>query len=143
VPLSADTLDLIHDQACAAEAVRAVADIQVSDLHDDGDASTGTLTLTRQSGSTPVTVTRLGRSVLIAPTVVDLPLRLASGAGSASSAISFTPASCDPHVLAETKKPYVFVLGVTVGDGAVVPVDLPLDQGDKDALAAMVQRVCG
>jgi hypothetical protein len=81
--------------------------------------------------------------VVIAPTVADLPLRLAGGADSASSAISFTPASCDAHVLAETKKPYVFVLNVTVGNGTPVPMDLPLDQGDRDALAAMVQRVCG
>jgi hypothetical protein len=143
VPLSADILDLIHEQTCAAEAVLAVADIRVSDLHDDGDGSTGTLTLTRQSGSQSVIVTRLGRSVVLAPTVADLPLRLAGGADSASSAISFTPASCDAHVLAETKKPYVFVLSVTVGDGNPVPMDLPLDQGDRDALAAMVQRVCG
>jgi hypothetical protein len=143
VPLSADILDLIHEQTCAAEAVLAVADIQVGDLHDDGDGSTGTLTLTRRSGSEPVTLTRLGRSVVLAPTVAHLPLRLAGGAQSATSAISFTPASCDAHVLAETKKPYVFVLDVTVGDGAAVPVDLPLDEGDKDALAAMVKRVCG
>jgi hypothetical protein len=143
VPLSADVLDLIHEQTCAAEAVLAVADIEVSDLHDDGDGSTGTLTLTRQSGSQAVTVTRLGRSVVLEPTVAHLPLRLAGNAESTSSAIAFTPASCDAHVLAETKKPYVFVLGVTVDDGDPVPVDLPLDQGDKDALAAMVQRVCG
>src|SRR5690349_4667396 len=132
VPLSADVLDLIHRQTCAAEAVLAVADIQVSDLHDDGDGTTGTLTLTRQSGSQAVTVTRLGRSVVIKPTVAHLPLRLAGGATSATSAISFTPASCDAHVLAETKKPYVFVVGVTVGDGDEVPMNLPLDQGDKD-----------
>lgn len=143
MPLSADVLDLIHEQTCAAEAVLAVADIEVGDLHDDGKGSTGTLTLTRQSGSQAVTVTRLGRSVVLAPTVADLPLRLASGAGSASSAISFTPATCDAHALAETKKPYVFVLGVTLDDGDEVALDLPLDQGDKDALAAMVQRVCG
>jgi hypothetical protein len=143
VPLSADVLDLIHRKTCAADAVLAVADIQVSDLHDDGDGSTGTLTLTRQSGSETVTVTALGRSVVLAPTVAELPLRLAGTAAGASSAISFTPASCDAHVLAETKKPYVFVLSVTVGHGSAVPVDLPLDQGDKDALAAMVQRVCG
>jgi hypothetical protein len=143
VPLSADVLDLIHEQTCAAEAVLAVADIEVEGLHDDGDGSTGTLTLTRRSGSQEVTVTRLGRSVVLAPTVADLPLRLAGGAPSAASAISFTPASCDAHVLAETKKPYVFVLGVRVGGGDEVSLDLPLDQGDKDALAAMVQRVCG
>src|SRR4051794_8556879 len=143
VPLSADVLDLIHRKTCAADAVLAVADIQVGDLHDDGDGSTGTLTLTRRSGWEVVTVTDLGRSVVLAPRVADLPLRLAGSASRASSAISFTPASCDAHVLAETKKPYVFVLSVTVGHGSAVPVDLPLDQGDKDALAAMVQRVCG
>jgi hypothetical protein len=143
VPLSADVLDLIHEQTCAAEAVLAVADIEVGDLHDDGDGSTGTLTLTRQTGSQTVTVVRLGRSVVLAPSVADLPLRLAGGAQTTSSPISFTPASCDAHVLAETKKPYVFVLGVRVDDGDEVPVDLPLDQGDRDALAAMVQRVCG
>jgi len=143
VPLSADVLDLIHEQTCAAEAVLAVADIEVGDLHDDGDGSTGTLTLTRQSGSQTLTVTRLGRSVVLAPTVGDLPLRLAGDAQTASSPITFTPASCDAHVLAETKQPYVFVLGVRVDDGDEVPVDLPLEQGDRDALAAMVQRVCG
>ena len=94
-------------------------------------------------GSQAVTVTRLARSVVLEPTVADLPLRLAGNAESTSTAISFTPASCDAHVLAETKQPYVFVLGVTVDDGDPVPVDLPLDQEDKDALAAMVQRVCG
>src|SRR3954452_11595033 len=56
VPLAADVLDLIHEQTCAAEAVLAVADIEVADLHDDGDGSTGTLTLTRQTGSQTVTV---------------------------------------------------------------------------------------
>jgi hypothetical protein len=143
VPLSADVLDLIHEQTCAAEAVLAVADIEVGDLHDDGDGSTGTLTLTRRSGSQALTVVRLGRSVVVAPGVAHLPLRLAADAQTATSPVSFTPASCDAHVLAETKKPYVFVLGVTLDDGDEVAVDLPLDQGDKDALAAMVQRVCG
>jgi hypothetical protein len=143
VPLSADVLDLIHEQTCAADAVLALADIEVGDLHDDGDGSTGTLTLTRRSGSQTLTVVRLGRSVVVAPTVADLPLRLAAGAQTASSPVSFTPASCDAHVHAETKKPYVFVLGVRVDDGDEVTLDRPLDLGDRDALAAMVQRVCG
>src|SRR3954463_13228154 len=34
VPLAADVLDLIHEQACAAEAVLLVADISVDGLHD-------------------------------------------------------------------------------------------------------------
>jgi hypothetical protein len=143
VPLSAEVLGRIHDEECAVERVLAVVDVEVTDIQDDGDGSTGTLTLTRRSGSQPVTVTRLARSVLIEPTIDDLPLELAGNAGSASVDVFFAPASCDPHVLAETKQPYLFVLGVDVGDEEEVPVDLPIDQGDEAALAAMVQRVCG
>jgi hypothetical protein len=141
VPAAADVLELIHSEECAVLAVTAAVDIAVTDLHDDGDTLAGSLTLTRRKGTEPVTATRLSRSVLIEPTA-DLPLEVAGDEDSASTTVSFTPASCDPHVLAETKKPYVFPLGVTVGDDREVPVDLPLDQAARDQLAALVQRVC-
>jgi hypothetical protein len=141
VPAAADVLELIHSEECAVLAVTAVVDITVTDLHDDGDALAGTLTLTRRKGTEPISATRLSRSVLIEPTA-DLPLDLAGDEDSASASVSFTPASCDPHVLAETKKPYVFPLAVTVGGADEVPVDLPLDQAARDRLAGLVQRVC-
>jgi len=143
VPLSAAILTTIHEEGCAVRRVLDVVDISVGAWRDEPDGVTATLTLARRSGADPVTASRLARSVLIQPTVEQLPLTLASGAASVSTELSFTPASCDAHVLAETKKPYLFVLGVTVGDGDEVSVDLPLDQPDKDALAGMVDRVCG
>jgi len=143
VPLSADILTRIHDEECAAARVLAVVHVEVADFRDDPDGTTATLTLTRREGSQPVVVTRLSRSVLIEPTIDDLPVSLDGDDDAASAAVSFTAASCDPHVLAETKQPYLFVMGITVGYDDEVPVDLPLDQGDRDALAAMVQRVCG
>ncbi|WP_448626631.1 hypothetical protein [Geodermatophilus sp. URMC 64] len=142
VPLSAEILTRIHDEECAARRVLEVVDIAVDGWRDEPDGVTATLTLTRRSGAAPVAIGRLARSVLVEPSV-DLPLTLEDGAQSASAEIVFAPASCDPHVLAETKQPYLFVLGVTVGEEDEVPVDLPLDGGDKDALAAMVDRVCG
>jgi hypothetical protein len=141
VPAAADVLELIHSEECAVLAVTAVVDITVTDLHDDGDTLAGTLTLTRRKGTEPISATRLSRSVLIEPTA-DLPLDLAGDEDTASASVSFTPASCDPHVLAETKKPYVFPLAVTVGGADEVPVDLPLDQAARDRLAGLVQRVC-
>jgi hypothetical protein len=141
VPAAADVLELMHSEECAVLAVTAVVDIAVTDLHDDGDTLAGSLTLTRRKGSEAIRATRLSRSVLIEPTA-DLPLDLDGDEDSASAPVSFTPASCDPHVLAETKKPYVFPLAVTVGDDDEVPVDLPLDQAARDQLAALVQRVC-
>jgi hypothetical protein len=55
--------------------------------------------------------------------------------------VSFTPATCDAHVLSESKQPYRFPTTVVVGDEEAV-MDLPLDDGDRELLAALVQRVC-
>jgi len=118
-------------------------DVTVADLADDGDALTGSLTLTRRTGDQRVTATALGRSVLLDAEVEELPLVLEGGAQTVTTAVSFTPASCDPHVLSETKKPYVFPLTVDVAGADPVPVDLPLDSAARDRLAALVQRACG
>ncbi|MGY1801843.1 hypothetical protein ACI78T_01020 [Blastococcus sp. SYSU D00922] len=141
-PLSADVLQLIHDEECAVEVVTEVVDVAVSDLAEEGDALVGALTLTRRQGDDPVVVSTLDRSVLVEASADGLPLELRAGVPSARTDVSFTPATCDPHVLSETKKPYVFPLIVRVGDDEPVAMDLPLDQAAKDRLAALVQRVC-
>jgi hypothetical protein len=143
LPLTADALGLIHDEECAVLAVKEIVDISVTGLRAEPDVVTGSLTLTRSDGhEEPVTAERLGRSVLLEAAAEDLPLELAGDEGTASTPVTFTPATCDPHVLSETKKPYVFPLAVTVDDGDEVHVDLPLDQAAKELLAALVQRVC-
>jgi hypothetical protein len=141
-PLSADVLQLIHDEECAVLAVAEVVDVAVTDLADAGDSLAGSLTLTRREGDEPVTAATLGRSVLVDVAAEDLPLELAADERSARTNVSFTPATCDPHVLSETKKPFVFPLTVQVGDDDPVAMDLPLDQAARDRLAALVQRVC-
>jgi hypothetical protein len=141
-PLSADVLQLIHDEECAVLAVAEVVDVAVTDLADEGDSLAGSLTLTRREGDEPVTAATLGRSVLVDVVAEDLPLELAGDERSARTDVSFTPATCDPHVLSETKKPFVFPLAVQVGGDDPVTMDLPLDQAARDRLAALVQRVC-
>ncbi|MFD2089980.1 hypothetical protein [Blastococcus deserti] len=143
VPLSGDVLATVHEEECAEQAIAEVVEVTVADLADDGDAVTGLLTLTRRAGEERVAATALGRSVLLEVVAEELPLELPAGERSVTTAVSFTPASCHPHVLAETKKPYVFPLTVEVEDVDPVSVDLPLDQGARDRLAALVQRVCG
>lgn len=142
-PLAAEALELVHDEECAALGVAEVVDVGVTGWADDGDALTGRLTLTRRDDDEPVVVGALGRSVLVDVVAPGLPLELGAGEGTVSTGVSFTPASCDPHVLSETKKPYVFPLTVTVGEEEPVSLDLPLDQAARDRLAALVQRVCG
>jgi hypothetical protein len=143
VPLAGDVLAVVHDEECAVRAVAEVVDVSVTGLADDGDALSGSLTLTSRNGDQRVSATALSRSVLLEADVERLPLVLAAGQSSVTTAVSFTPATCDPHVLSETKKPYVFPLTVEVEGADPVPVDLPLDDAARDRLAALVQRVCG
>jgi hypothetical protein len=142
VPLEAEVLERIHAEECAALGVLEVVDIEVTGLREDGDALTGDLTLTRRSGGEAVTVSRLGRSVLIAATADGLPVELGEEEPGLATPVGFTPVTCDPHVLSETKKPYVFPLAVAVGEGREVSLDLPLDDAARGLLAALVQRVC-
>jgi hypothetical protein len=141
-PLAADVLDLVHHEECGVLAVAEAVTVSVSGLADVGDTLVGTLTLTRRTGDPRVAATALTRSVLLEAAAEGLPLVLDSGEREVTTAVTFTPATCDPHVLSETKKPYVFPLTVEVAGADPVPVDLPLDEAARGRLAALVQRVC-
>ena len=74
--------------------------------------------------------------------VEGLPLELGPGEERASAQVAFTPASCEPHVLAETKQPFLFPLSVTVGDAEPVPVPLPVDAAQQALFWDLLDRVC-
>ena len=142
VPMEAGDLTRIHTETCAAGAVLAVAGVRVTGLAADGDAVTGSLLLTRGGDDArAVTLTRLAGNVLY-DADADLPVTLAAGEGSREVDVAFTMGRCDPHALAEVKQPYLFVLGVRVGEEPEVPVDLPLDEAARDLLADLVDRGC-
>lgn len=142
VPLAAEVLTRIHDERCTAAELFDLVAVEVVDLRPEGDALTGTLRLTRRSGSDDVRAVRLSRNVLIGVTA-ELPLDLAGDAESASTPVGFSPVTCDPHVLADAKQPYRFALGMAAGDAEEVVVDLPVTQETRDLLADLVERVCG
>ena len=142
VPLAAEDLTEIHADACAARAALAVAGVAVTGLTVDGEAATGSLVLTRAGDDDrAVTVTRLEGNVLY-HAAADLPRTLEEGSASLEVPVEFTMARCDPHALAEVKQPYRFLLGVQVGQDAEVPVDLPLEQAQRDVLFALVDAAC-
>jgi hypothetical protein len=142
VPLAAEILTRIHAEECAVLALAEVVTVDVVGLEDDADAVTGEIRLTRRSGDEPVTVSQLGRSVLIDVAAGELPAEMAGDEAGLTTPVEFTSATCEPHVLAETKKPYIFPLEVTVGDGEAVVMDLPVDDALRARLAALVDRVC-
>jgi hypothetical protein len=143
IPLTGGTMAQVHAGECAIEQVLSVVDIAVADLTDAGETMTGDVVLDRRSGDEPIEVTRLGGSVVLEPKPDgDLPVTLAPGEQELRIPVTFDAARCDPHALAETKKPYVFPLAVTVGDGDGVPVPLPLDDAQKAQLQGLLDRVC-
>jgi hypothetical protein len=141
VPLAADVLQQIHADECAEQALAEDVAIEVVDLRDDGDGLAGSLALTRKAGEGEVRVISLRRSVLMAADV-DLPLTMAADASDAATPLRFTPATCDAHVLAETKQPFLFPMTVQVGDREPVDVELPVPDDLRKRLQALVQRVC-
>lgn len=142
VPLAAEVLGEIHAEGCAARAALAVAGVAVTGLAVEGEAATGSLVLTRAGDDDrPVTVSRLEGNVLY-DAAADLPQTLEEGAATLEVAVEFTMARCDPHALAETKQPYRFLLGLRVGEGAEVPVDLPLADEQRGVLDALVDAAC-
>lgn len=143
VPLAGETLAQVHAEECAAVAVAEVVDVAVEELAAAGDAVTGELVLTRRTGDEPVQVAALGRSVVLEPTLdADLPATLAPGRDRLRLPVTFRPATCEPHVLAETKQPFAFPLRLAVGDGDEVAVDLPVDEAQAAQLQELLGRVC-
>ncbi|SHN83119.1 hypothetical protein SAMN05660350_03376 [Geodermatophilus obscurus] len=143
VPLAGDDLDVVHREACAVAGVLAVAGVGLTDLAAAGDSVTGTVVLTRTGDDDrAVTVVDARRSVVLDLAVDGLPLELRPGEERATAGVSFTPASCEPHVLADTKQPFVFPVWIEVGDAEPVPVPLSVDPAQQALLWDLLGRVC-
>ncbi len=143
VPLAGDDLDVVHREECAVAGVLAVADVELTGLAAGEEAVTGAVVLTRTGDDArAVTVVDARRSVVLDVAVEGLPLQLGRGEERVTADLAFTPASCEPHVLAETKQPFVFPLSVVVGDAEPVAVPLPVDEAQQALLWDLLDRVC-
>jgi hypothetical protein len=83
-----------------------------------GDESLdGTLRLTRQEGSEPVTVVNADGSVLY-DLVLPREVTLAADASRVDAPLSIRPGNrCDEHAIGQATAPFTFRIGVRVGDG--------------------------
>jgi hypothetical protein len=142
VPLAGDALDLVAGEQCAAQRLAEHVVVAVDGFTEDGDGVRGSVVLTRvDDDGGEVRVDALGRSVLLEPAAPDLPATLGAGERELTLPLAVGLASCDPHVLAETKKPFVFPLTVEAA-GETAVVDLPLSDVQRGQLQALVDRVC-
>jgi hypothetical protein len=142
VPLQAQVLTGIHARLCSVRAVEQVVTVGVADLVAGSESLTGRLVLTRADGDDrPVTATRVEGNVLYSAEA-ELPLELSAGEDEASAELVLRTARCDPHALADAKQPYLMPLSVSVAGADEVPVDLPLDDAQREMLRLLTDRVC-
>ncbi|OMQ14183.1 hypothetical protein A7K94_0218430 [Modestobacter sp. VKM Ac-2676] len=142
VPLAGDTLARVHAEECATAAVLAAVGIAVDGFAAAGETLSGDVVLRRRSGE-QIHLEALQRSVVLELVPGGpLPATLAVGEDELRLPVTVRPVTCDPHVLAETKQPFVFPLLVQVGDGEAVAVDLPLSGAQRAQLQELLGRVC-
>ncbi|CCG05416.1 hypothetical protein [Blastococcus saxobsidens] len=141
VPLGDAVLQRVHREDCAAQAVAGAVEVRITGLVAEDEGLAGRLTLIRRAGDDRVVVERVGGSVLV-DVAADAPLPLEAGEAMTDGPVRFTVATCDAHVLAEAKQPYLFPWEVRLGTAPPVVVDLPVDDRLLGALTDLVARSC-
>ncbi|TWH74540.1 hypothetical protein JD78_03081 [Modestobacter roseus] len=143
VPLAGDDLARVHAEECAVAAALAAVGVTVEGFSGTGVTLGGEVVVRRRAADGPVRVLALQRSVVLEPVPGrELPEVLAAGDEELRLPVTVRSASCEPHVLAETKQPFVFPLRVQIGAAEEVAVDLPLDDGQRRQLQELLGRVC-
>ena len=131
----------LHQRECAAAEVHQRVDLAFGDRWDvDGGAARGALTMAQRWRGDPVAVDDVVGNVIFTLVLEQAHpvLRVSDGAPTATVPVTVRADRCDPHAVAEFKRPYVFLSWVAVGDGAPVPVELELTGGARVALDALI-----
>jgi hypothetical protein len=155
VPLKAEDLLLskLWELDCQRQAVEAAVDLSFGgewtrETVDGEPVLRGSLQVSRGEGDGPISVVDLDGSVLLTLDAVQpaTPL-LVLEPGTASGSLTIDVGStgrCDGHSLGESKKTYVFDVGLDLGDGQG-RVDLTLQPPDdvKPLMWEMLKDACG
>jgi hypothetical protein len=131
----------LHSRECAAADVLDRVDITFGDQWTrDGIAISGELLLEQRHPGAPVAIDdavgnviftlQLGRSHPV--------LGVSDAAPSARMPVTISADRCDPHAVAEFKRPHVFLGWVGVGEDAPVPVELVLTGRARAALDELI-----
>lgn len=145
VPLRSDDglMARIHAAECRQQALAGQLAVSLAgDLVPDGQALRGVLRVQRRNTREPVAVDSVTGSVIYDVRPATLPTVLASGTPVADVPVRVTIATCDPHNIAETKKPYVFLLFVRVGGEPALGTEVPVTAAQRRQLDALVPVAC-
>jgi hypothetical protein len=114
---------------------------------DGAPAVTGTVELRRNHSTEPITLVRLNGSVLLR--LVDLspstPVAVLEAGQDALTVPILVEQSgrCEAHALAESKKTYLIVLDVGIGDEPPIGDEIAFDIPSRVVLGRMINESCG
>jgi hypothetical protein len=131
----------LHARECAAADVRERADISFGDeWTQDGSSTSGELRMAqRHTGEAVVMDDAVGNVIFTLVLEEAHPvLGVTDEEPMATVPVTIRADRCDPHAVAEFKRPYVFLSWVAVGDGEPVPVELLLTGGARQALVDLI-----
>ena len=128
----------LHGRECAAAAVRERADLRFGDRWTrDGNAVSGELVLEQLRPGEPVTVDDAAGSVIFTIRVDDDEppiLRVTDDEPLAGVPVTVSAERCDPHALGESKRTFIFLAWVAVGEAEPVAMDLEPTGAARSAL---------
>jgi hypothetical protein len=131
----------LHGRECAAADVLERVDIAFGDEWTrDGFTVSGELRVEQRHPGEPVAIDdAVGNVIFTLHLRQSHPvLDVSDEKPSARLPVTISADRCDPHAVAEFKRPYVFLSWVGVGDADPVPVELTLTGAARDALVELI-----
>lgn len=131
----------LHRRECAAADVAERADIRLGDDWEaDGVTITGELLLTKRIRGEPVTLVDAVGNVIFTLRLggEGPPFRVTDDRPDLAVPVTISADRCDPHAVAEFKRPLVLLSWVAVGDGAATPVEIVATGGARRAFEALI-----
>lgn len=133
------TLDRLLKEACAAQAVRAAAEVELGALAEAEDGTlAGDLTVRPLAGAA-LGVTEVRGSVLFELSMGE---REAGPGGAVVAPIGFDAARCSGHAVGDAKQPFGFTVWITIDGGEPVAAPIEVPQEQREALWAMLGTRC-
>ncbi len=154
VPLEApdNIVDRIHREECHALALASAVDVALGGSFSTADVDgqtvvQATITLTRRDSTEEIALTELRGSVVLYVLFADeedTPATMAAGESSLEVAVvlSTTGRTCDPHVLSETKQPFLFPFFLSFDGGDPQYGTLDVSPEQRDTLWSYIEVVC-
>ena len=133
----------LHRRECAAAEVAERAEIRLGDEWEaDGITIAGRLHVTKRGRGAPVTlVDAVGNVIFTLRLGGDgPPFRVTDGEPDIAIPVTISADRCDPHAVAEFKRPLVLLGWFAVGDGAPTPVEIVATGGARQAFEALIAR---